>query len=36
MLLYVKHIHDGVLDIHQRAGVLTKGNGPWLAGISQT
>ena len=36
MLPHIEHIHDGVLDIHQRAGAFLKVNGPWLAGIPQT
>jgi hypothetical protein len=36
MLPHIEHIHDGVLDIHQRAGAFLKVNGSWLAGISQT
>jgi hypothetical protein len=35
MLPHIEHIHDGVLDIHQRAGAFLKVNGPWLAGIPQ-
>jgi hypothetical protein len=36
MLPHIEHIHDGVLDIHQRAGAFLKVNGPRLAGIPQT